>query len=475
MHSFLVTGRLLVLLIGFFASCALSRAVENNDSKKIEALSEKANTPNVEKDRAFFGSWVVPLKLTIGGKDVEGEVTIDNVITSQYTEWETVVLWCWESFLEMPSAARICAAKVWEGIEDQAKQQLGNEETPIVLFDVHVAVPNAQYSAEAATKSKVRIEMVRRWRRAEDGSFAVPRFKHNPKARLARAFVGSNKIPFSIFVHDPEDCTYISGEIVSGGFWESVKTMRILRLMDEAKRDSSRENAILVDVGANIGWYAVASAAQGFEVVAVEPAKYNTELLMATLEMNGLTSRVHVRETALSDVTTEGQVCMRVAPAGNPTVNRGNFQMTNIDASGCKGSGVAITTIDEMFGFGRDDGEFRGADIQVLKLDIEGYETRALRGARRLLRSDRPPCYIIMEHIPYYVQMSGVLDATAIFHELASIGYDVYSDSPHGGGKKIVDFGDLLDGHDYEFRHRSARCTPRSDINRPTGNVRLSI
>lgn len=49
-------------------------------------------------------------------------------------------------------------------------------------------------------------------------------------------------------------------------------------------RRSGEEAAagVVVDVGANIGWFALLCAAQGRRVVAVEPMEYNYELLLAS-------------------------------------------------------------------------------------------------------------------------------------------------------------------------------------------------
>jgi len=298
-----------------------------------------------------------------------------------------------------------------------------------------------------------RIDLMRRWRQSADTSVSFA-FVHDPNAELARASIGSKWVPFDMYVHNAEHCAYISKEILQCGFWEAVKTSRVLNLMERARRDPSRD-PVFVDVGANIGWYTLAAAAQGYRTVAIEPAKYNTELLRASLSLNGLDAYVELYPVAVSDEPKDVG-CLRIAPYGRPSSNRGNFQMTS---DSCLDSdAVPVTTLDHMFSFDADDADHSNADVQVMKLDIEGFEAKALRGARAMLRSTRPPCFVILEYIPVYLEMSGVNRPTVVFEELMEIGYELFADSPHGLGERISDLSALVGDRDYELRWPSPRC-----------------
>ena len=235
------------------------------------------------------------------------------------------------------------------------------------------------------------------------------------------------------------------------GFWEAVKTIRVIRLMDEA-RASGRENPVFVDVGANIGWYSLAVASQGFSVIAVEPARYNNELFKASIEINGHLD-VKLHEVVVTDKVEENS-CLRVAPYGNPRDNRANFQVTTSCENTRSSSNVVSTTIDRIVS-GYDD-------IHVMKLDIEGYEAKALRGARALLNSEDPPCVVILEYIPAYLKMAGETNPSLILSEMIELGYELYPDSPSGSDiVKPIHQGDLtgIEGdRDYEFRWPRGRC-----------------
>ena len=75
---------------------------------------------------------------------------------------------------------------------------------------------------------------------------------------------------------------YISRGIVQFGLWEAEKANRIVSLMQDSR------SRVFVDVGANIGWYTVAVAAQAINVISIEPSTRNTNLLKAFLSRNGL-------------------------------------------------------------------------------------------------------------------------------------------------------------------------------------------
>jgi len=104
---------------------------------------------------------------------------------------------------------------------------------------------------------------------------------------LSRIHLSLSFFPFEIFTHLPEFCGYISGQIVRTGTWEAEKTYRILSLMKEATASSSRDHVVFLDVGANLGWYTTSVAAQGINVIAIEPSSLNTDLLQASLSRNG--------------------------------------------------------------------------------------------------------------------------------------------------------------------------------------------
>ena len=125
---------------------------------------------------------------------------------------------------------------------------------------------------------------------------AAGRFAHNPTCHVApRTLPG-----FALFAHDPRECAHVSADVLSDGVWEPYKSARFAKLL------GARAPGLVVDVGANIGWYALLAAHLGHGVVAFEPAAYNAELLRASAWANGVEARVDLRRVALADAPADG-------------------------------------------------------------------------------------------------------------------------------------------------------------------------
>ncbi len=299
--------------------------------------------------------WKLGLKFRdddLGGKIIDVDVNIEgNDETS--SAWESVVEACYVHLRKNPLVVRRCTTEIWFYIErlfsletvppsyelwnswydtltkqrellntqrracnltkghDEYADQFG--ECMFTSGFLHRSIHSSQAFMRRLMRSisdpRERVAVLRRWRASEES--AIHHFETDPDAVLTRATLGSRFLPFQMYVHNPEHCKYISGEIVRVGFWEAVKTMRVIRLMDEA-RASGRENPVFVDVGANIGWYSLAVASQGFSVIAVEPARYNNELFKASIEINGNLD-VKLHEVVVTDKVEENS-CLRVAP-----------------------------------------------------------------------------------------------------------------------------------------------------------------
>ena len=126
-------------------------------------------------------------------------------------------------------------------------------------------------------------------------------------------------------------------------------------------REWLRQGDAFLDVGSNVGLYALLAAGRGCAVTAVEPAVDMAQRLRRNLELNSFAD-VTVREVAL--MNRPGMVNLV-----GPDPNRRAATSSGV------GSLVA-TTVDELIG----DGSLRG-----MKIDVEGNERLVLEGASRLL------------------------------------------------------------------------------------------
>ena len=100
---------------------------------------------------------------------------------------------------------------------------------------------------------------------------------------------------FRICVYDPNRDIYISGGLWASGVWEPIQT----EVIQTALR--TYPEAVLLDIGANIGYYTLLAATMGHRVVAVEPAMGNLQRLKKGLQINQQTARVVVVTNPMSD------------------------------------------------------------------------------------------------------------------------------------------------------------------------------
>jgi FkbM family methyltransferase len=169
----------------------------------------------------------------------------------------------------------------------------------------------------------------------------------------------------------------------------------------------------LVDVGANVGdTYLLTRPAPGDRALLVEGAPRYARLLVRNV---GRDPGVICVRALLAD-RESGAVGGMVYAGGNATIAPGSA------------GGDAFETLDGVLA---RHPEF-GAPTLV-KVDVEGYDGRVLRGARTLLAAHAP--VVMFEHHPRMIDVAGD-DPAAVFADLAALGY----------GALIVydNFGDLL-------------------------------
>jgi FkbM family methyltransferase len=136
--------------------------------------------------------------------------------------------------------------------------------------------------------------------------------------------------------------------------------------------------ATFVDIGANIGWYSihVAVADPTSRVIAVEPIPSSFQWLSAAVSANGLPN-VKLVNAAVGDAP--GEMTLYV----DATISGAASAAPSTGAAGLDPIWSSVVTIDQLVAEGQ------GA-VDVLKLDIEGGELFALRGATAVLTRQRP-------------------------------------------------------------------------------------
>ena len=145
---------------------------------------------------------------------------------------------------------------------------------------------------------------------------------------------------------------------------------------------SVRPGDTFVDVGAYIGLYSVAAARRvggGGTVFAFEPDSENRRALLRHTRLNAVQDRVHALPLAVGSF--QGRVRFSANQSSESSVGE---QGTTV---------VDQITLDDFFSSKR---------IDVLKIDVEGYETQVIQGCTQILSDpSRRPRHTFLEIHPY--------------------------------------------------------------------------
>nr|QOL00444.1 31-O-demethyl-FK506 methyltransferase FkbM [uncultured organism] len=168
----------------------------------------------------------------------------------------------------------------------------------------------------------------------------------------------------------------------------------------------------VIDAGANIGYFTMLLAqacSPGGTVRSFEPLDYLFDALERSVAENRFTSWVVPVRVALADVC--GRALFRHVPrttnfGGGHLAEAGEMPPSHVEEP------VDLRTLDSLLDERR---------VAFVKIDVEGAEPRAMRGARRMLERDRP--VILAElHNAQLRTVSGV-SATEFVAEMRTAGY----------------------------------------------------
>ncbi|MCH2106876.1 MAG: FkbM family methyltransferase, partial [Planctomycetes bacterium] len=173
------------------------------------------------------------------------------------------------------------------------------------------------------------------------------------------------------------------GPSIAAGGWEEHET----RLFNAHIQTGSR----VLDLGANIGWFAAQAVLRGATVDAFEPVPHIADVLernvARAMERGPGTARVH--RFAAGSETGSAEIFLAAANRGdNRVVDTGASAPNDMD--GAASVEIQIRKVDDLISGG----------VDVLKIDTQGSEWHALQGARDLLDAS-PRLALLIEFWPY--------------------------------------------------------------------------
>jgi len=155
--------------------------------------------------------------------------------------------------------------------------------------------------------------------------------------------------------------------------------------------ENVHEGDVVVDIGANIGYYTVLASKQVGnmgKVYAFEPDPTNFELLKKNVKENECTN-VIMEQKAVSD--KNGAVKLYVSKS-----NAGDHRVFN-SGDGRKSIDIPAVSLDEYF---------TNKKINVIKMDVQGYESFVLDGATKTISAQKD-LILFTEVYPRAIEKAG--------------------------------------------------------------------
>lgn len=175
----------------------------------------------------------------------------------------------------------------------------------------------------------------------------------------------------------------IIGPAIARGAWEDHETRLFLAHL--------RPGCRVVDLGANVGWFAVQAILAGAEVDAFEPVPEIADLaarnLRRAMAVGPGQGRVH--PYAAGDAVGRATIVLAGRNHGDNRVLDAGGEVPG-DLAGAETLEIEIRPVDDLV----------QGPVRVLKIDTQGSEWKALQGARKLLDAS-PELALLMEFWPY--------------------------------------------------------------------------
>ena len=159
---------------------------------------------------------------------------------------------------------------------------------------------------------------------------------------------------------------------------------------------------VVLDVGANIGYYAMMLAGRvgpSGKVYAMEPEPGNFQLLQRNIALNGAHAIVDAYPIGASDAEGTGTLYVN---------SRSNLHSFLVDparpASKPKGRGTVEVPVTDIPSFIKDK-----RPVDMMRMDIEGFEVEVLSGLEPVVKDGRFAGKIVFEcHFPRYTESHSI-------------------------------------------------------------------
>ena len=214
---------------------------------------------------------------------------------------------------------------------------------------------------------------------------------------ITKTSVKFNNISFDMFVYKNNDG--VSETIINNGEWEKESTNILLKSLEyySKKKKLPKNKIIILDIGANIGWYSLVLGKIGYELLSFEVSNINNYILRKNFCLNK-----DINITIINKgIGLEEENCI----LHHPTQNIGDAiilcgENANIPKNINFIEKIKFTRLSNYIPF------LEKKNLALIKLDIEGSEGKAIISGIELITKYHVP-FIFLEFVPDYLKIQG--------------------------------------------------------------------
>jgi len=192
-------------------------------------------------------------------------------------------------------------------------------------------------------------------------------------------------------------------------------------------RSTLRPGDVLVDCGANFGWFSLLGSSlvgSNGKVIAIEPEQANLALLRANLWL-AQANNVTVVPCAAGARRGLLELRFNVANRGDHQVHR--FESRPVDLAGSSRL-VPVIALDEILD---------GQPVNMIKIDVQGFDHEVLAGLSATV-SANPEVVVLIEYWLTGMAERGV-DPQEVLNQYRAAGFDLAVLQPDGTPRRCTD------------------------------------
>eukprot|EP00298_Acanthocystis_sp_HF-20_P015463 c21150_g1_i3.p1 GENE.c21150_g1_i3~~c21150_g1_i3.p1 ORF type:complete len:752 (+),score=305.72 c21150_g1_i3:10-2265(+) len=217
---------------------------------------------------------------------------------------------------------------------------------------------------------------------------------------------------FFISLQNPSKDTIISARIAFDGFWDPSIALLFQHLLYDVCETENPMNIkslpLVVDAGANIGFFGLYAAALGCRVIAIEPQERLGHNINLSKALNLYGERYTLVQTLISDHQGAVNFTVKEDNWGGSCINKGEEINENM---GERIERKRTTTIDSLI----------SEKVKLMKIDVEGFEFELVKGGENLFEKHGVE-NILMEFDPHRI---GLDRSVAMLKYFKSLNYSL--------------------------------------------------